>query len=297
MKKMYYMLFLCVMGILFSGTVSAKAVTTKAVSLWKKDAKMIKADITRDGKKDKIGFTQKKESEYGYISKFVVKINGKKALTIKKSEALYFGIKYMKMSKSREFLHLYAVAENDYETINRIYKYDKKSKKLKKVVDLKKFPCRSASIKKVKKNQFSVLCFAQYAETGSLTWEYDYSVTNNKVTIKSKTSTKVNSSLGDVNYPQDGLEKLFAKNQFKVANAFSLYTDTSCQKEAFVTEKDSVLKLTKLAVKDKTPYLMFEADGKSGWLKIKDDTSIYNYDSENPGDTGLFYGILGRLAG
>ena len=297
MKKVLGLSLLFIFGgLLFNGRAS-EAATTKNISLWDKNSTVLKADITRDGKKDKIAFTQKMDKDNQYVDKFIVKVNGKKALTIKNSGGLFFGVEYMKLTKKREFLHIYAVAENDYQSLSRIYSYNKKTKKFENKGNLfKGIPCRWAYIDSVKKNRITVKYNDQKMEVGTFEWFYDYSVSNSSISLSSKTTSTVKSLLGDMNWSEDDYCKYFKKNQFKVANSFKLYTDTSCQTEAFAAEKDSVLTMKKLSIKSKKTYIMFELDGKTGWLPIG-SSDVYDFSQDDPSVTGPFYGVYQRLAG
>lgn len=279
---------------LWIGSLTSQAASLKQVYSYKKE-RSVKVDVTRDGKKDTLTFGEKMDSDNNYIDKFTVKVNGKNAIALKNTGALYFGVYYLKLSAKREYLQIAGGAENDYQVINRIYAYNNKTGKFEKKADIRKIPCRLADITSVKKNKITVKFNAQYNEVGNIEWKYDYKVTDKKITLVSRTSQAVASTLGDVDYPGDGYEKLFAKNLFKVQNAFSLYTDISCKKESFTAERDALLKLSKIRMEAKKMYLMFEMDQKTGWIQA--DTHEFDFSTDSPQKSGLFYGVFDRMAG
>lgn len=254
-----------------------------------------KQDITGDGKNDSIKITPY-DQNYTYYKKVKVTVNGKKLVSFASKYDYYaLCVQYFSLSKSKNFLRIQGLADSDGIAFDRIYRYDKKTKKLVKAADLTGYGAHSDAIEKVSSSQIQVRFSCQPPETGRINWLYTFLYKDGKFKLKSSTAS-VRSSL--VNYDNgDGYIKYFRKNQFKVSNSFPLYTSTNLKKKAFTAKKGKLLTLSQIKISGKNTYLKFKYNGKSGWQKVYRSPSVYDYSKPNYQDTGWFYGVCCRLAG
>ena len=182
-KQMVWALFCLVCCVAF-GVFPARAATgVKELCRNVSKKVTVSADVTGNGKKDKIRLEFTEQPYNGWIGETRVYINGKKALSIKDSSYYYkVSLRHIRMSKSKVFLQIMSYSDNSYHTFNRIYQYDKKKKKLVTALDLKKSQLDSAEdvVKATSKN-IQVRHSLQPAETGRIHWDFTYTYKNGNV--------------------------------------------------------------------------------------------------------------------
>ena len=92
-----------------------------------------KIDLTGDNKNDTVKI-KATNSDDGFSTKLTVTINGKKAFSKTLDTNVY--VTYIRQSKSKEFLCIKSCTDNGYCATAGIYKYDKSTGKLKKVLSM-----------------------------------------------------------------------------------------------------------------------------------------------------------------
>lgn len=189
-KVTFSFIFTLIMCLSFSTLTNAASVKNIPIK------KTISADITGDGKADKILITTRVDKDY-YIKKLKVTVNNKVAFTKNciNGGINRFSVKYAKMSNKNEVLQLMGIGDNDYIVFNQIYKYNNKSKKLYSVSKLDYTACEIVS---AKKNLLTLRHGDQPAETGWLNWKMNYKFRNNKLVLTSTTTSTVKSIIGNV---------------------------------------------------------------------------------------------------
>ena len=225
--------------------------------------KTISADITGDGKADKILITTTMDDDFR-VKKLKVTVNKKTAFSKNCTDSgiNYITAKYAKMTNKNEFIQLMGIGDNDYIVFNQIYKYNNTSKKLYSVSKLDNTACEIVS---AKKNRLTLHHGEQPAETGWLTWKMSYKFRNNKL---------------------DSYSKLFRKNIFVTAKKLRFYNG---KKLAFTVPKGKQVTLKKLTLSKGNIYLQFQYGKKTGWISVNNK----NYDFESP----YFKKVNSRLAG
>ena len=151
--------------------------------------KTISADITGDGKADKILITTTMDDDFR-VKKLKVTVNKKTAFSKNCTDSgiNYITAKYAKMTNKNEFIQLMGIGDNDYIVFNQIYKYNNTSKKLYSVSKLDNTACEIVS---AKKNRLTLHHGEQPAETGWLTWKMSYKFRNNKLVLTNATTSTV----------------------------------------------------------------------------------------------------------
>ena len=240
--------------------------------------KTISADITGDGKADKILITTTMDDDFR-VKKLKVTVNKKTAFT--DSGINYITAKYAKMTNKNEFIQLMGIGDNDYIVFNQIYKYNNTSKKLYSVSKLDNTACEIVS---AKKNRLTLHHGEQPAETGWLTWKMSYKFRNNKLVLTNATTSTVKSTIGYSR--KDSYSKLFRKNIFVTAKKLRFYNG---KKLAFTVPKGKQVTLKKLTLSKGNIYLQFQYGKKTGWISVNNK----NYDFESP----YFKKVNSRLAG
>ena len=243
--------------------------------------KTISADITGDGKADKILITTTMDDDFR-VKKLKVTVNKKTAFSKNCTDSgiNYITAKYAKMTNKNEFIQLMGIGDNDYIVFNQIYKYNNTSKKLYSVSKLDNTACEIVS---AKKNRLTLHHGEQPAETGWLTWKMSYKFRNNKLVLTNATST-VKSTIGYSR--KDSYSKLFRKNIFVTAKKLRFYNG---KKLAFTVPKGKQVTLKKLTLSKGNIYLQFQYGKKTGWISVNNK----NYDFESP----YFKKVNSRLAG
>lgn len=244
--------------------------------------KTISADITGDGKADKILITTTMDDDFR-IKKLKVTVNKKTAFSKNCTDSgiNYITAKYAKMTNKNEFIQLMGIGDNDYIVFNKIYKYNNTSKKLYSVSKLDNTACEIVS---AKKNRLTLHHGEQPAETGWLTWKMSYKFRNNKLVLTNATTSTVKSTIGYSR--KDSYSKLFRKNIFVTAKKLRFYNG---KKLAFTVPKGKQVTLKKLTLSKGNIYLQFQYGKKTGWISVNNK----NYDFESP----YFKKVNSRLAG
>lgn len=254
-----------------------------------------KRDVTGDGKADTVKLQLTKANSYS-LNKVNVLINGKKAASLDAKYCYGVKVNYISMSKSKVFLQIYTLTDGDYIVSNGIYKYDKKSKKLKKLLDLNKVSGNSyigaMDVTSASDSQIKVACRIQPPETGCIDFSYIFVYKNGKFKLKSNTVTAKSMFIKAPGY--DRYAKYFKKNQFAAFKTLKFYKDTNLKKVSFKAKKNDILTLKKIKISGKKTYLQFKKGSKTGWVKVFNDYSVVYPNFEN---SGWFHGIIYRLAG
>ena len=209
-------------------------------------------------------------------------------------------IEYFSLGSDLNFLQIMGVSDNDYLSFNNLYLYHADEEKLVKALDLCEETNGSAkSVCGVSESEDEIQAdlSLQPQETGRIGWQFNYLWQDGQFHLKSDTA-EVHSLLGEISYPEDEYEQLFAKNQYKAANPLTFYTDTALEQPAFTADRNHTLNLLNIKVTDDQFYLQFEKDGTTGWQRVNSAEYIYDFDSDlPPSETGWFYGVYDRLAG
>ena len=229
--------------------------------------KTISADITGDGKADKILITTTMDDDFR-VKKLKVTVNKKTAFSKNCTDSgiNYITAKYAKMTNKNEFIQLMGIGDNDYIVFNQIYKYNNTSKKLYSVSKLDNTACEIVS---AKKNRLTLHHGEQPAETGWLTWKMSYKFRNNKLVLTNATTSTVKSTIGYSR--KDSYSKLFRKNIFVTAKKLRFYNG---KKLAFTVPKGKQVTLKKLTLSKGNIYLQFQYGKKTGWISVNNK----NYD-------------------
>ena len=203
--------------------------------------KTISADITGDGKADKILITTTMDDDFR-VKKLKVTVNKKTAFNKNCTDSgiNYITAKYAKMTNKNEFIQLMGIGDNDYIVFNQIYKYNNTSKKLYSISKLDNTACEIVS---AKKNRLTLHHGEQPAETGWLTWKMSYKFRNNKLVLTNATTSTVKSTIGYSR--KDSYSKLFRKNIFVTAKKLRFYNG---KKLAFTVPKGKQVTLKKLTL-------------------------------------------------
>ena len=275
--KVTFSLILTVMICLSFPTV-INAASVKDIPL----KKTISADITGDGKTDKIRIITTMDKDF-CVKKLKVTVNNKTAFSknCTNSGINYITAKYAKMTNKNEFIQLMGIGDNDYIVFNQIYKYNNNSKKLYSVSNLDDTACEIIS---ANKNSLTLHHGEQPAETGWLTWNMTYKFRKGKLVLTNSTTSTVKSTIGYGR--KDTYSKLFRKNIFVTAKKLSFYNG---KKLVFRVPKGKQITLKKLTLSNNKIYLQFQYGKKKGWISVNNK----NYNFESP----YFKKVTSRLAG
>lgn len=270
------------------------AAVTKRVGSISSGSMSFKEDVTHDGKKDKVAIYTSLTDDM--ITKFIVQVNGKTTLTVKNlDESYYMNVRYIKTSKSKEFVQIYTTGASDYVSHNCLYRYDKSSGKMKKVVDLTKAYNGMLSVTDVvgaKKNKITVSAYVQPQTTAGLNLTLTYKYKKGKMKLASKTATSVESAVAGFT-SDDNYGSYFAQNKYVCCRTLKFKTKAAGSKVAFKATKNSVVKLKKIKYKNKKLYGQFSQKGKKGWILLYSKKMPSYYEEGE----GYFYGVLSRMAG
>lgn len=239
----------------------ANAETTEIISLGdSKKSASSKVELTGDSKKETLKVTVKKtQSDGRRVVNF--NVNGKNALTLK---AYYNGIsvKHIELSKKQKFIWIRFTSDNDYCEYDRIYKYDKKTGKFKKVLSLcsETLPGGTVNVEttkiEVKNSKLVVSYSGMMMATGRITWKYTYEYENGKFNLNVTWATPKSSTMKN--------------NIFKTNKHLNLYTDVGYDEVAFSVNKGAQLKLTEILLYDGEFYLKFSYKGQTGLIKAEE---------------------------
>ena len=259
-------------------TNAASAKSVKDISI----KNIFSADVTGDGKEDKILITTSRDKD-SCVKQLKVTINKKVAFTknCTNQGINYFKAKYARMSNKNELIQLIGFGDNDYIACNQIYKYSNKSKKLYCVSNLNETAYEIAS---AKKNSLIINHGDQPSETGWIAWKMAYTFRNNKLVLVNTTTSTVKSTISTAR--NDYYSKLFQKNIFVTAKKLSFYNG---KKLAYSVPAGTKVTLKKLTLSKGKIYLQFQYGKKTGWISVNNR----NYNYESP----YFKVVSSRLAG
>ncbi len=283
-----FILKLCVMlllaGLFLMPSVPAQAAVKKIGILNSDGRKSCRVDLDGDGVKERLSI-KLKQDEYGTFHDAALYVNGKKAATLKKPLlGLQFGADYVKMSDDHIFIRCYVTSDNDSTVFDCFYRYDPDSGRLIKAAELLDVNESGsyAAIKSVSASKLMIQYEHWVESIGYISWTSTYTVKDGKLKRDTKASD-AKSGFSTKSYNPDDYGKLFEKNQYKAMVDLIFHTDLSMQKEAFRIKKNDILTLKKVKYTKDHWYLLFEKDGKQGWIDIK---SI--------GGMEIFYGVNSR---
>ena len=267
MKRIMLMLCAAVVAIstvLGNGITEVKAASkTKTVfnvySYNQATSKKVKLDLTGNGKKDVVKFVA---HMYGseQIDKFSIEVNGKQQ-TFKFKDFVY-GVtaKYVKISSKRVFLMLETIGNSDLNEVSAIYKYDQKSKKLKKVLSLESeyeswatpqsgachiYTDKITSVK----NKLKVNYSGQIVAVGLVKWTKTYRYNGSKfVAEKSSVSVK-------------------GEKSYIACKSIPVSTSVKSSNTKFYIPNGGKVKIKKICKYKNQYYLLVSYNGKKGWMK------------------------------
>ncbi len=268
---------------LFLGSLTTQAASVKTLKSSASKTFTVSADMNGDGKNDKIQVKfLKTSSTYTGIK---VTMNGKKVLTEKNLYYYTVTAVYIKQSKNREFLQVFATGDSGMRSLNSLYRYDKTKKKFVEVLDLNESSGTGINVKSATSKTIKVYNSCMPSLTGRVYWYFTYEYKNGKFQLKSNTAA---AKCIKYSYKwNDGYDSLFANSKFKAMKTLTLYTDTSLSTVAFTVSSGTVLQLKKVRVVDQDSsfkmYFQFKNGSNTGWMSY----SV----------SGAFYGVSSRSAG
>lgn len=224
----------------------------------------LSCDMDGDGKSDTISVTSRYNSDYMSFDSVSISINGKKVFT-KKKAGYTFAVEYVKLDNKNEFLHLQNETDNLDPTIDGLFRYNKFSGKLEKMITFdsvySKWPkgvCHIyASIAKVKKNSILVSYNGQMMATGYITFVYEYRCKNGKVELI-KDTANVNKG-----------------GKYTAKKTITFYKSAGSNSEAFTISAGKSATLKKVRKYKGAYYLMFKYGSKTGWISA-DNSEIFS---------------------
>lgn len=265
---------------------AVQAATTKYLLKDQKKSASVYADLTGDGKSEKIGFFIQKDKS-GNNNGLRVAVNGKTSFVTKKFHYYEYEVKYIYQKKAQQFIQVIAWGDSGMRDINAIYKYDKKKKKLVCVLDVSKSGVGAGTlVDKVTSTSIRIPNVCMPSLVGRVQWYYTYKYINGEFKLASSTpSVKSIFGKNGAYDPGDGYNKYFRKNQFIANKNLTLYTNTDMKKEAFSIKPGTVVTLSKVKVTKNGMYVSFRYKSKYGWLNARRNSAA------------SFKGVSQRMAG
>lgn len=273
--------FLLLLGLCFLSSTHTQA-AVKKLRVMSNSKKSCQIDLDGDGKKEKLTLKWKSDS----VAKAKLYVNGKKALTLKDPIWVYdIGIDYIKMSKSNIFIRCYTSGDSDIVGSDYFYRYDKKSKKMRKAAKLLDVNENGSStkIKSVTGSKVKVTYCHRLDVVGHVLWTATYVVKDGKLKRQqsaSKAKCAYTTKYGD----SDGYGKLLEKNQYKAKYELLFYTDDSMRTVAYNVKANEIVILKQVKYVKGKWYVRFDKDGKPGWTNL-----------EGYGSREIFYGTQVRM--
>ena len=273
--------FLLLLGLCFLSSTHTQA-AVKKLKVMSNSKKSCQIDLDGDGKKEKLTLKWKSDS----VAKAKLYVNGKKALTLKDPIWVYdIGIDYIKMSKSNIFIRCYTSGDSDIVGSDYFYRYDKKSKKMRKAAKLLDVNENGSStkIKSVTGSKVKVTYCHRLDVVGHVLWTATYVVKDGKLKRQqsaSKAKCAYTTKYGD----SDGYGKLLEKNQYKAKYELLFYTDDSMRTVAYNVKANEIVILKQVKYVKGKWYVRFDKDGKPGWTNL-----------EGYGSREIFYGTQVRM--
>lgn len=269
-KKHFFTLgaFLLLLGLcVLSSTHTQAAVKKLKVMGTYSNKKSCKLDLDGDGKKEKLTLKWKGDS----VAKAKLYVNGQKALTLKDPIWVNdIGIDYIKMSKSNIFIRCYTEGDSYIMGSDYFYRYDKKSKKMRKEVKLLDVNenGKSTEIKSVTASKIKVTYCHNLDVVGHVLWTAVYVVKDGKLK-RQQTASKAQCAYITKYVDSDGYGKLLEKNQYKTKYDLIFYTDGSMRTVAYYVKANEIVILKQVKYVKGKWYVRFDKDGKQGWTNLK----------------------------
>lgn len=245
--------------------------------------KAIKADIDGDGIQNKISVHYTCD-KYDFTKKIYVEIDGSSALVLDVSKYNAFGchLNVVESNSRDKCIHLYSYTDNDYIVFSEIYKYNKQSKKLFKVLDLLSQGDNS-TIVKATKNGFITKNRTQPSEIGWISWKFTYVWKNGKPVLKTNTVPPTSTIM----------------RKFTTGKTLKFSREAGGKEAAFILKRGKKVSLINVKVTKKKMYVQFQYGKKKGWLCVGQEKyeKIYQFDKEGNLISSYFEGVHERLAG
>lgn len=241
-------------------------------------------DLDGDGKKEHLSLKTKTDKGSGALTEASLTVNGKTALTFKKTQALSMTVDSVRLADGEIYFRVYLTGANDFRELDCFYRYDAGKKRMVKQMELMDSGrSGTAEVKRAKDLDVTVSYKQQFPEIGTVAWKSVYTSEDGKLKLKSTgASVKcVDTRKADF----DDYGKLFAKNKLKANTSVKLYADTSLKRTAFTAKKGDVVTLKKIKFTKGHFYVQLVKGDKKGWLMLEE--------AGKP----LFYGVEARLAG
>lgn len=218
-------------------------------------------DINGDGKKEKVRI-KTTANEYA-IESIRIDVNGKKVF---ETEGDYYPlyvvtVDCITLKSGKKYVSILASTDNDDPVIANIYKYDKSTKRLKKVLDLNTENVKSFSEKidcgvfhkyinklSVSGEKIKVEYEGQAVSTGYVKWDISYKLKNGKF-VKANSSSAIKEN-----------------RKFTAKKKITFYNDKRKSKIAFTVKSGDVVSLKKISVYKGKYYLQYSYKGKKGWI-------------------------------
>ena len=259
---------------LFAGAFSMGVIKTPVTAYAKSysTTKTIQADLNGDKKKERITFTPS-QKEYDMYKKLTISINGKTVKTLKDKYFYFYNYEYkvLKLGKSKAFLYLHTIMEND---DGPCYLYQYKSGKLTRLIDFRKNVrgCRWVTSLKTKGNQlFATLEDSDAPGLGAVFFKASYTYKNGKF-HKDSNIHKI-TAYYNYNTTKSGVLTLTTTREFR------LYSDTMCGKYITTVPAGTKLKVTKTYRKGIYVNMYVTGSGYSGWYCGDEFEPDFNSDS------------------
>lgn len=264
-----------------------------------------KADMDGDGKSESVKITADVYMDYGSIQsikaiKIAVTDNEKTTTTTLKSDTFEYSydasIKLVTLDSKTRFINIATHSDNDFIPFNKLYKYNASTGKMKSVANLyrSESTINHSVIKSATSDHVIVEYGAQPSTIGSISFKLTYVYKDGAFKVKT-TTVKATSNLGYYTWPDDGMEKYFAKNKFKTAKKLTFYTKAGGDIKAYTVAKNKFVTLKKIKLYKGHIYGQFEYNDTLGWKKLT--VNPYKYESDGKVTGAWFKGVHERLAG
>ena len=221
------------------------------------------ADITGDGKRDKVTMSLTGFKDKGYFCCFSgikFTVNGKAYGTIKLNKKTdYAWVCFIIMKNGDAYVYL-RMASGDGHSVGGTL-YQSKNGKFKKVLSadtLKKAGALWANSITPKGNVLTVEYSIESKYLGAMSLSMKY---------KSKNGKLVQVSAKPTSWGYFAEESKLGHYASPAAKAFKVYTDTNLKKVAFTVAKDQKVKAVAAKLIKGKLYLKIKSGGKSGWVK------------------------------
>lgn len=220
-------------------------------------------DITGDGKKDKIKFHSKIKGE-DWIDTFSISVNGKKAFSANRKYDFIYRVTYLRQSSKKIFLYIESHGNNYDSAVSAVYKYDRKTKKLVKVLTLESQEENSTqwlgashigSVVSINKGKLKVTYDGQLDAFGRVKWTKTYTY-NGKKFVEDRAVVAVTG-------------KKYYMPLFPMAGETPIFSDLNGTQffKLVPGKKVKILKICKYKKAGTYGYYVFVSQGtKTGWI-------------------------------